>query len=257
MKKRQGEILERLRGAGEVFIGELAERFGVSEMTIRRDLILLEREGHVARTHGGAILSRRSIVEFAFWDKGREHRARKVAIGREVAGMVEGGMTITLEAGTTTLEVAHALSGAKDVTVLTSSLAVASALYAVEGVELVLLGGRVGKYRADLSGALTEENLGRFKVDMAVVGADAVKLWGLFTTDVEAARVRRAMIAGADRAVLAADSSKFEATALELFAEWEEIDCVVTDDEAGREAREWLGRFVGEVIYARTGTENK
>ena len=145
MNARHEDILKLLRERGDASVQVLAESFGVSVMTVRRDLMLLEQAGKLTRTHGGAVLSSAGIVEFAFERKGKRHAAEKRAIAREVASLVQAGMSVSLDSGTTTLEVAMAIAGIDSLTVLTSSLAIASALYASENIELVLLGGRAGR----------------------------------------------------------------------------------------------------------------
>ena len=194
-----------MQAEAEQSVGVLAHRFGVTPMTIRRDLDALERQGMVLRTHGGAVLARPGIVEFRFAERRRTHASQKQAIARAVAGIVRPGMKITLDTGTTTLEVARAIAGVPEITVLTTSLAIASVLYACEHIELVLMGGTVRKNDPDLSGVLTEQNLRCFHVDLAVLGADAVSAEGVYTTDMGIARGSQAMMVGAQRKVLVAD----------------------------------------------------
>jgi len=253
MNSRQSHILERLIAGNEVSVQDLAARFGVSEMTVRRDLVRLEREGELTRTHGGAVLSKAGVIEFAFKEKEKHFAAEKKAIAREVASFIHPGMTLTLDTGTTTLEVARAIVGIKNLTVLTSSLAIASALYVYDHIELVLLGGTVRKGNPDLSGRLTEENLKCFRVDLALIGADGADPAGVYTTDMNIACVSQWMISGAAQTVLALDHSKFEKTAFVKFALWDRIDRVITDDGVPPRVRKWLNKSVREVIYAQGG----
>ncbi len=251
MNQRQMEILEILQRDGKASVRALARRFRVNAMTIRRDLAALEETGRVARTHGGAMLARTGVVEFAFAEKARRNIEQKRAIAAEIARLVPPGSTVSLDTGTTTLEIARAIAGIPGLTVLTSSLAIASALYARENVNLVLLGGTVRKNSPDLSGPLTEENLRRFRVSLAILGADGASPDGAFTLDESVARVSRAMIAGAEKTILALDSSKFAAAAFVKFAEWSEIGAVVTDAGAPPSVRGWLEKKVRKTIYAK------
>ena len=251
MKSRHAKILDRIAIDGEATVQGLAERFGVSVMTIRRDLAELEARGELTRTHGGAVLSRAGIVEFSFREKSSLHAEEKRAIAHEAAQLVQRGMTLTLDTGTTALEVARAIAGIPDLTVLTSSLAIASALYGRPNIALVLTGGAVRTGSPDLSGWLTEENLKRFRVDMACIGADGADREGAFTTDVSVARVSQAMIASAKETVLAADHTKFEKPAFVRFALWGDIDHVITGAAASPETRNWLEKAVRTVTYAR------
>jgi DeoR/GlpR family transcriptional regulator of sugar metabolism len=251
MNTRQTTILDLLASQGEVGVQDLAQRLDVSVMTVRRDLTQLKRDGHLTRTHGGAVLSHAGVIEFAFLEQSKVRAAEKAAIAKAVAAMVRPGMTVTLDTGTTTLEVARAFAGIRPLTVLTSSLAIASALYAHDHIELVLLGGTTRKGSPDLSGWLTEENLKRFRVDLAVLGADGADADGAYTTGVSVARVSQAMIAGAKSTVLALDHTKLGKAAFVRFAEWGDFGHVVTDAGAPGAAREWLGKAVKQVTYAR------
>lgn len=251
MNPRREEIVRLLAAKGAATVASMAKAFEVSGMTIRRDLEALESEGRLVRTHGGAMLVSRSVVEFAFQEKSQRRSAQKRAIAREASRFISPGMSVSIDTGTSTLEVAKAIAGKKDLRVLTPSLAVASALYACEGIELVLLGGAARKGSPDLQGELTEDNVRRFRVHLAVLGADAISPEGLYTTDAAVSRVSRAMIAGARRRVLVADSSKFSELAFVKFADWKDVDIVVTDNQAPTTARRWLKRAVKRVIYAR------
>jgi DeoR/GlpR family transcriptional regulator of sugar metabolism len=244
---RAQEILDLLARHPEVGVIELTERFRVTAMTIRRDLDALERAGKITRTHGGAILTAPSVVAFEFNERRQTNLREKEALARAAAQWVEPGMTVILDTGTTTLAVAHALAGLRKLKVLTSSLAIASALYAREGLELVLLGGQVSKNSPDLSGPLTEDNLRAFRAELAFVGADALDAGGLYTSSQEIARVSRAILASAKQTVLVADSSKLGRTSFARFADWEMIDRVVMDDGLATHDLKWLKKAVAHV----------
>lgn len=248
--QRRAAILEWLSSEGEVFVLDLAERFGVTPMTIRRDLEALERQNALTRTHGGAIFSKQSVAEFAFLERNRTSIAEKQAIAREAAALVEPGMTVVIDTGTTTLEVARVLGGIPRLQVLTSSLAVASALHTHPNMKIVLLGGNVGKNSPDLSGSLTEDNLRKFRVQLAILGADALDGQGLYTTDLGIARVSEAMIDVADDTLLVADSRKFRRRSFVKFAEWNQVRHLITDGAVSAEDRVWLARRVADVRYA-------
>jgi len=242
MNPRHQKIIDRLHAQGEVSVQDLAEAFGVTAMTIRRDLDFLAAQNRLTRTHGGAMRSAPAVIEFAFLERSRERVAEKQAIARGAAALVEPGMTLVLDTGTTTLEVARAIAGVPDLTVLTTSLAIASALYGRENISLILLGGSVRRNSPDLSGPLAEENLRHFRTHLAILGADAADRDGLFTSDQAIAAVSRAMIACAEETVLVADSEKFARRAFVHFADWAEITHLVTDGGLGKDDRRWLAK---------------
>lgn len=250
MIARHQQILELLQQQREVSVQALAEQFHVSPITIRRDLDTLEREGALTRTHGGAVASSSSVIAFAFQKRARDCTAEKVAIAQYVAAVVQPGMTIVLDTGTTTLEVARALIGAPRLRVLTSSLAIASALHACANLDLVLLGGNARRHSPDLTGPLTEDNLLQFQTELAIVGADAVSREGLYTSDLGIARISRAMITCARETWLVADSSKFSRRSFVKFADWSAITHLVTDEGLAEADREWLSKTPCRVHLA-------
>ncbi|NQU09696.1 DeoR/GlpR transcriptional regulator [bacterium] len=253
MIPRHGQILKLLADGRERPVTHLARRFGVALMTIRRDLAELAATGQLVRTHGGALLARPGHIEFAFQRRGEAHHREKHAIARAAAALVGPGMTVSLDTGTTTLAIARAIAGVDRLKVLTSSLAIAAALYPHENIELVLLGGIARQGSPDLHGDLTEENLRRFRVQIAFLGADAVSPDGCYTVDAGVARVSRAMIANAIQKVLVADHSKFQNTAFRRFAALNDLDLLITDGGAPPATRRWLSRAVRQVVYARPG----
>jgi DeoR family fructose operon transcriptional repressor len=241
MVARHQQILELLRHQREVSVQALAEHFGVSPITLRRDLDTLQRQGAIMRTHGGAMLATSSVVEFAFLERAQDCTQEKAALAQYMATVVQPGMTLVLDTGTTTLEVARALAGVPRLRVLTSSLAIASALHARDNIDLVLLGGNARHHSPDLSGPLTEENLRQFQTELAILGADAVGPEGLYTSDLGIARISRAMIACAREAWVVVDSSKFARRSFVKFADWPAVTHLVTDEDLPAADREWLG----------------
>ena len=246
---RLSSELKAIAEKGEVSVQDLAQQFGISLITVRRDLAQLAHAGLVNRTHGGAVASRAGVVEFSFQERESRQAAEKRAIGRRIASMVEPGMAVSLDTGTTTLEVARSIAGIGRVTVLTSSLAVASVLHTHEDIEVILLGGRVRKDSPDMDGPITEDNLKRFRVNLAVLAADGVSPDGVFVTTVGIARIAEAVMRGADRKVLAVDSSKFGRTAFMRYAALEEMDVVVTDSGCPAATRSWLEAKTKQVVY--------
>ena len=209
-EKRRQELAGLLSRSDEVSTAAMARRFDVSEMTIRRDLKALEEAGLALRRYGGAAPAQRITVEFAFDGRRRTRLAEKRRIGRKAASRVEPGQTVFLDTGTTTLQVARALVGrGVECTVVTSSLVIASTLWADDCIELVLVGGRVRRGSPDLVGPGTEVMLDKLTADLAFVGSDGIApRRGSFAADMETAQVAERMAANAQRAVIVADSSK-------------------------------------------------
>jgi DeoR/GlpR family transcriptional regulator of sugar metabolism len=212
---RRNKIRERFAEQPGATISELAREFDVSEMTIRRDLDALERQSHVQRTHGGAILTERMILEFDYRDRRATNHAAKRAIAAEARKIVFPGQRIILDNGTTTLELASLLQDGENLTVITPSLAVASELQHAAGVEVILLGGTLRRGSPDLTGPATEHCLEMFAADLVFQGADGIGLDGkIYNSDMRLARVDKMMRRVAGRSYVLADHSKIGVTAL-------------------------------------------
>lgn len=238
--QRADAILERVREGQECSVADLAVTFKVSEMTVRRDLDALAAEGRVVRTHGGATAASGVVFEFRFLERAREHRAAKRQIAAKAASFVEDGMTVMLDSGTTTLALAEALRGKRDLTVVTTSLPIASALQYSDVIDVILLGGRLRRDAPDLSGALTLQGLKGLHADVAFVGVDSLDLEGTtYSRSIEVAHLIASMAAAADTVYVVADSSKIGHAALARSGSLTEWEALITDrDLAASKARE-------------------
>ena len=213
--QRAEGILGLIREGRECAVVDLAVKFGVSEMTVRRDLDALAAEGRIIRTHGGATAASGVVFDFRFLEREREHRVAKREIAAQAAELVEDGMTVMLDSGTTTLALARALKIRRNLTVVTTSLPIASALQYCDGIDVILLGGRLRRDAPDLSGALPLQALQGLHADMAFVGADAIDLNGrAYNQSIEVAHLIAAMAAASNAVYVVADGSKIGHTAL-------------------------------------------
>jgi len=230
MRERKTAILEILSAVPRVAIRDLAERFDVSEMTIRRDLDELAERGIVVRTRGGAVTAAglRSLAtptpEYAV-------SPRKAAIGRLAAGLIGPGETIMVDADTTTLEVARCIPRDLRIALGTTSLCVAQMLYESDA-DVVLFGGLLCKEFPSTYGPMTEAMLRTFHVDTLFIGCDgANSLDGFYTTESLISALKQTMIGIAERVVLVTESAKFVRRAFARYAVPSEINIVVTDSD--------------------------
>lgn len=244
--QRRQQILRAVR-AGRTQVAELAEAFGVSDMTVRRDLHELERDGKLTRVHGGAVSA---AAEPPFAEIAVERLEQKDRIGAAAAALVEDGQTIMLDIGTTTLQLARHLRG-RELTVITSNLAAYEELLPEPAVELVLLGGIVRRNYRSLIGVLAEDALRSLRADVAFLGASGVEEdLGVMDTTMAEVPIKRAMIAAAGRAVLLVDSTKFGMRGMMRICGAEALDIVVTDADVPEDARAALDGVGVEVIAA-------
>jgi len=142
-QERQKIILQIIAEQGVVTVAEMCQRFGVSDMTIRRDFTILEQASLLRRIHGGAVSARGRSYEPPVLTRVHEMPEAKRAIGKLAASLVHEGDSIALDIGTTTLELARHLIGLQDITVLTNALPIASLLTDQPGIRLMLCGGVV------------------------------------------------------------------------------------------------------------------
>lgn len=226
---RRRKILAELGERGGSVRG-LAGATGVSEITIRRDLEALRREGKLLRVYGGALATERVAFEFSFKEKEAQRREEKEAIGRLAAELVEEGATVFVDTGTTALAAARALRGRKAGVIVTINLCVASEYVGQRETRVLVPGGEVGHLSPDLLGEWTLKNLSDVHVDLAFLGCDGVVLEeGFFAADVKTAAISQLMLQRAARRCLLADSAKFGQRSMCRIAGLEALTDVVTD----------------------------
>ena len=233
-ERRRLALTRLLRSGRPVRTASMAERFGVTAMTIRRDLAALASAGVAVRSYGGAVRVGRITFEYAFGPRHHAHLSEKRRIGAAAAGRVRRGQTVFIDTGTTTLEIARALVTLKrPCTVVTPSLVVAGELWSRPQAELVLLGGRVRDGSPDLVGKETEAALKQMTADVAFLGSDGVDARrGSFAADADVARVAALMARRARRVIVVADASKLARSEGKRFARVEDLDELITDPRA-------------------------
>ena len=249
-QERRQRILERLP-AGSVSVHDLVAEFGVSEITIRRDLALLEKEGRLQRVHGGAVSNERMAYEFSFKEKELRNRGAKEAIGAAAARLVAPGAAVFLDTGTTALAVARALRAARPGLIVTINLCVASEYVGQREIRVLVPGGEVGMLSPDLYGEWTLERLSDVTVDVAFLGCDRVDPTdGFYSTDTQSASVSRLMLRRSRRAYLIADSSKFGRRSMCRIAPLDRLGGVVSDSGLRARHRKLIKRSGLDLIVA-------
>ncbi|CAN7309439.1 DeoR/GlpR family DNA-binding transcription regulator [Microbacterium sp. LjRoot45] len=237
--ERQQQIEQLIAADGRVAVVDLADRFGVTTETVRRDLAHLERTGLVRRVHGGAVSrTRASTVERSLAERTGVRSGAKQAIARAAVDLLGNGLdgAVYLDAGTTTAAVAQLLARETVVgtglEVVTHSMTVAHTLAGSPAVGLTAIGGRVRGLTAAAVGAQTVEAVSRLRPDVALVGVNGISAaFGLSTPDPDEAAVKRAVVAAARRVVVVADAEKFDAELLVSFAPLSAVDVLITDAE--------------------------
>ncbi|APX17192.1 DeoR/GlpR family DNA-binding transcription regulator [Phaeobacter inhibens] len=226
---RQAAILDLLTRQDRVEVEDLAQRFGVSLQTIRTDLRDLAARGALSRVHGGAVRSS-SGASRDYAERRKLNARGKRAMAALAADLIPDNCAITLNIGTSTEQVARALSGHRGLTVLSNNINIINMMMEDESKELVLVGGAIRQSDGAIVGEDALEFIARYKVDIAVIGASAMDADGaILDHDPREVSVARAILKNARKRVLVCDGSKFERTAPVRICDISDLDVVITD----------------------------
>lgn len=251
---RKAQLAAYVSDAGQVTVGELAERFGVSIDTVRRDLDQLSAEGILVRTYGGAVsLSTISRTDRAVDQRLNEQEKEKEKIATLAAALVQDGSTIMINGGTTTLAFARSLRQHRDLTVATNNLLVPGALPPTAIRDIYIFGGAVRSLTLATIGPVSfRANTGTeldVSCDLALIGVGAISAdAGYTTSNLAEAAMMQEMLSRAARVAILADSSKF---GRRLFAQVSELgaaDYLITDTMPPPDLRDALAASEVELI---------
>lgn len=238
--ERMEKIARILRDRRIVRVNELSSELDVSQATIRRDLIDMERHGQLARVHGGAVCTETQIDEPVFDDKASIATGQKQAIAEAARRFISPNDSIFLDGGSTVLALARLLVDLRNLTVVTNSLRVAG-IFASSGPKTILVGGHLRKLSQTFVGPLTAPLLDMLHVDTAFMGTIGFSLeHGLTTTDASEAQTKALVIKHARKRILLADSSKIGKVSFVKFGIADNLDMLITDN-AARKAN--IGEF--------------
>jgi DeoR/GlpR family transcriptional regulator of sugar metabolism len=226
---RHEEILNILTRRRRISVQELTERFGVSEVTIRKDLTILEEQGYVIRTHGGARLAQDQTHLRTIQARRQEHTEEKRRIAAAARQLISEGDTVLIDAGTTCAALAREIRD-MNVRVVTNSINVMVELADSHNISLHSVGG---SYRMDggcFIGPAAEAAMDHYRIDICFIGTPAFTADGIFSSQnmIEANFKRKALSVSRRRVVLA-DRSKFEKETFAVFGRADDIDILVTD----------------------------
>ncbi|KUO05262.1 DeoR/GlpR family DNA-binding transcription regulator [Streptomyces caeruleatus] len=258
-EQRRALILDEVRRRGGVRVNELTRKLGVSDMTVRRDLDALARQGVLEKVHGGAV----PVVEASTHEPGFEAKSgleltAKEDIARAAAELVAPGSAIALSGGTTTYALAHQLVEVPDLTVVTNSVRVADVFHAAQrtsgprqGAATVVLTGGVRTPSDSLVGPVADQAIAALHFDVLFLGVHGISVEaGLSTPNLAEAETNRRLVQSARRVVVVADHTKWGVVGLSSFATLEQVDTLVTDAGLDSEARSEVSEQLRRLVVA-------
>ncbi|ACU35015.1 DeoR/GlpR transcriptional regulator [Actinosynnema pretiosum subsp. pretiosum] len=249
--ERHALLAQRARRDGRVDVSDMAEELGVAPETIRRDLGVLERQGLVRRVYGGAVAVDRLDVEPGVAQRDRTNAAEKDRIARAALDHLPERGSVLLDAGTTTARLAALLPTDRELTVITNSVPIATAVAARPNATLHLLGGRVRGATLASVESWALDALEGLLVDVVFLGANGFSAQrGCTTPDLAEAAVKTAMVSAARRRVLLADHGKHGTDQLSRFAKLSDLDVLISDSGLDRAAARELESEGPSVVLA-------
>lgn len=229
--ERRNEIMRILKKYGTANVQTLAERTGVSNVTIRSDLAFLAEQGMVVRTFGGAVIANQKDMVRLVSNVMNEYQKQKCSIAEVAARFVCGGMHVLIDTGSTTYQLVPFLKNLP-ITIVTNSLLIASQIKADTLPDLVLVGGDLSKYCMGFVGSAALSSLEQVYADILFLGAAGYSLEDdvLTCENLQEATVKQCMIHHAKKVVLLADSSKKGKKGFAAFGKMSDVDIMITDN---------------------------
>ena len=252
--ERRNEILEKLQTDRRVVVSELSQLYDVSEETIRRDLEKLVNDGYAIKSYGGAVINENVNIELPFNIRKNRNIRGKQHIAELVAGLVNDGDSIMLDASTTAVYIAKALQEKelKNLTIITNSIEIIIELFDVQDWTILSTGGASREGSFALVGPQTDRMLSNYHVDKAIISCKGLDVSAGFTdSDDLHANNKRTMLKSAKDRILAIDSSKFDRIAFTEIGTLDDLTVVITDEKP---EEKWLKVFKDsgvQCIYPR------
>ena len=253
LKKRQKEIITKLNQEKEITVSELSELYKVSLVTIRRDLEILEEQGYLLRTHGGAILldEKRFGYEFSYSSRRTQNLKEKELIAKEAVKLIDDNEVILIDAGTTTSQISKFIQEKENLVLITNSLYAAIEIGNKKGIGVFLLGGSLNYNTLSTVGNLAIESLKKFHSKKLFLGAGGISIdYGITYFDMMENDLRKIMIEQSDIKIVLADHTKFERVATASVCPIKDIDYLITDNKAPKDMLDKIVELGVKLIIA-------
>ncbi len=239
--ERRNLILEKLQEDKRVVVSELSKQFNVSEETIRRDLDKLDKDGVCVKSYGGAVINENTSIDMPFNIRKKRNVEGKKKIAELVAGLINDGDHIILDASTTAVFIAKAIKQKSNLTVITNSIEIMIELSDVSDWTIISSGGSMKEGYLALFGPKAIEGLSSYNVEKAFISCKGIDLdKGITDGNEQFSQVKQTMLKSAKTSILAVDSSKFSTIAFSQICGLDSLDVIVTDKKP---SEAWLGYF--------------
>ena len=248
-EERQKRIFTMIQKKGSISCKDVEKALNISLPTVWRDLNVLEQQGKVSKTHGGAVLKEGNGYEFLFSNRLKKNIEVKKRIAEKAASLIESDEIIGLDTGTTAALAARSLRNHSNITVITPSLSAASDLLGAKGIYTILLGGNIREETMSVVGSVTVDHIRQFRLSKYFIGASAVDpVNGTMDAYLFEIEIKKAMMAVADKKIVLVDSTKFNKKSLAVMAEFKDVDLLITDKKITVEHERMIKEQSVEII---------
>ena len=250
-EQRREEIVAAVHSNGKVRVTELSQKYNVSEVSIRKDLEILEARGQLARIHGGAVGLEKMYVNMDLSERFKTNSAAKKKLAQKIAEIIEDNDTIMMNAGTTLAYVLRALKGKKNINILTNSIQNANEAALFSSFNVILLGGELDSKYQFSYGKDAEAQIENYHATKCILSVDGISaLSGLTLYYSNEATLAKKMIENSSEVIVAADSSKLGRSAFAKISDAKKVDVLVTNKIENKEEAAALKKLGIEIIEA-------
>jgi len=251
IRVKRWEIIEHhLETASYASVSEIMELTASSRATVRRDLDALAQAGRLTLTHGGAVsIFQRPTAEDSYEEKSISNSEEKDRIARMAGSIIRPGDRVFIDAGTTTFKLVPYLSKIENLTVITNDVNIASRLYNVSNISMVIIGGMVRPGYTSIIGCSAEQQALDMNADICILGTDTINEKGVYITNLDEVGIKRSMMEGSKKVIILADHSKFGLDGFARVSPLEELDLVITGKEAKKQAVKQLTKMEAKCKF--------
>ena len=244
--ERRNEILQKLMLDGKVVVGELADRYGVTEETIRRDLERLEADGYAKKTYGGAVRNDNMNADLPFTVRKQTNVAGKKYIAEIIGSLIEDGNRLLLDSSTTALFTVKSIFSKHNLTIISNSVEILLDLPQGHDWNIISTGGSYRSEAMAFYGSTAEEMIGKYYADYAILSCKGLDIdCGITDTREPFAQFKKTFFRSAKKVILAVDHTKFDKISFVKFGLLDDVDIVVTDVEP---SEKWKSFFENKNI---------